>query len=246
MLKPVNKVLKHFGFQIYGNGFVEKASRTSFKNDPYEVQKDLIKKSSPIIFDIGAHYGETANKYFRSFKSPIIHSFEPFPNAYKKLVANVKNENFYSNQLAVTDKSEKAILHINVYDDTNSLLESQKINATSDKYCKTIDQINVKTISLDEYCMTNNVGKIDILKIDVQGSELIVLKGAEGLLKKNNITLIFTECYFSRQYVNQPLFHDLSSYLIEFDYVLADLYNLYYNTRQILWGDAIFVYKSYL
>ena len=89
--------------------------------------------------------------------------------------------------------------------------------------------------------LLNNIKKIDILKIDVQGAEIEVLKGALDMLKKGKIKLIYTETYFEQQYVNQPLFHDISQLLYKHNFVLQDIYDPYFSKNNMLWCDSIFV-----
>ena len=58
--------------------------------------------------------------------------------------------------------------------------------------------------TLDEYALSKGIQHIDILKMDVQGSELNVLKGAENLLKSNKIDIIYSEVWFKAAYEGQP------------------------------------------
>ena len=67
-------------------------------------------------------------------------------------------------------------------------LRSRKINVLPDNYL--LETKFVKSQSLDNFCKKNKVSHIDILKIDTQGNEDNVLKGAKKLLKKKKIKLI--------------------------------------------------------
>ena len=61
-------------------------------------------------------------------------------------------------------------------------------------------QENVSIITLDEYCKKNNIGNIDIIKIDTQGYEDKVLKGCSELIKNDKINLIQVElCRYLRK-----------------------------------------------
>lgn len=76
--------------------------------------------------------------------------------------------------------------------------------------------------------------------MDIQGAELMALKGSIELLKNKKIKLIYTELYFKEQYKNQPLFNDVYSFLKLYDYKLQDFYNPYYIDNHIAWCDVIF------
>lgn len=97
---------------------------------------------------------------------------------------------------------------------------------------------------LDAFIATHGIKEIDILKLDVQGSELLVFKGAENALKNKIIKLIYSEIWFLAGYESQPLYHDISHFLAQFGYKPFGVYNIHYRTDgQFLWGDAIFIAK---
>jgi hypothetical protein len=77
--------------------------------------------------------------------------------------------------------------------------------------------------------------------MDIQGAELLALKGAIKLLEEKKIGLIYTETYFRRQYNNQPLFHEISKFLADYGYYIQDIYSPIYGKGSIAWCDAIFL-----
>jgi hypothetical protein len=130
---------------------------------------------------------------------------------------------------------------VNTNVDTNSLLESIKMGLSSDKQVENKNQIEVDVWTIDDFCRDNNIEKIDILKLDIQGGELAALIGAEKLLKEKNIRLIYTEAFFRQQYADQPLLYDIAKYLERFGYHLQDIYSPIYGKGSITWCDAIFL-----
>ena len=66
-----------------------------------------------------------------------------------------------------------------------------------------IDIINVNFNTLDEFCKENSVNFIDFLKLDVQGAEFKVLKGAHKSLMEKKIKVIQLEVIISKTYVGQ-------------------------------------------
>jgi hypothetical protein len=105
---------------------------------------------------------------------------------------------------------------------------------------KKIGSMTTTTISLNDY-YKKYPDRINILKLDIQGSELSALKGASDLLAGQLIDIIFTETYFIQQYKEQPLFHEIAAYLHGFEYQLQDLYNPYYGNGKIAWCDSLFI-----
>jgi hypothetical protein len=80
--------------------------------------------------------------------------------------------------------------------------------------------------------------------MDIQGGELMALKGATKLLSTQAIDLIYSEVLFADLYENQGYFHDISQYLREYGYFLYGLYNMNYGKSKngvLAWADAIFI-----
>ena len=238
----INKCLNIFGVEIHGAGYIQKIMRSDYKKNEWKTQQKLLGKKASVIFDVGANRGNTVSKYLSLFPSVKIHAFEPFPDIYKTLMNHHKNNtSVYLNKYALSSKVGRSTFYVNKSIDTNSLLKSKKIGASSDKNCISINEIVVNTNTIDNYCLENNIYEIDILKIDVQGSELEVLKGSLNMLKSSKIKIIYIETYFKQQYINQPLFHDISKLLYNYNFTLQDIYDPYFSKKNILWCDAIFI-----
>lgn len=137
------------------------------------------------IFDVGAHEGETAVPYAENFPGATIHSFEPFPRAFGRLQSDVSRfANVKPVNLALGDKLEERLLHVNRSSPTNSILTAspQVGDGATLQLMTPVEQIPVQVVTLDAYCRDQNVSFIDLLKMDVQGYELHVLRGARRLL----------------------------------------------------------------
>lgn len=65
--------------------------------------------------------------------------------------------------------------------------------------------------TLDEWCAEAGVTQVDVIKLDTQGSELGVLRGAEQTLQ--GVQLLEVEVEFNPLYVGQPLFGDVDAHL---------------------------------
>jgi len=70
---------------------------------------------------------------------------------------------------------------------------------------------SIKTISMDYFTRTNNIGPVDFVKIDIQGAELDVFQGGVSTLR--DVVAIVTEVEFVHHYENQPLFGDVCAFL---------------------------------
>ena len=218
------------------------------ENNVYLIQKELLKNSEvKIVFDIGAWVGNTAVEYSNYFPNSIVHTFEPFPESFEKL--KKKSENFenriIANQVAISDKVGQATFYSNLIETTNSLLPSTNTNSKHDYFRNNKKEIKVDTLTIDEYCTKNNINRINIVKMDIQGAELAAMQGATSMLEASKIDIIFCEVNFIAMYENSALFHELVIFLEKFGYRVHNLYGFNSDEHgQLAWGDAIFKSKN--
>lgn len=128
---------------------------------------------------------------------------------------------------------------------------AQFLGAASDIEVQSV--VDLPVVSLDEYLPNAGVESIDFIELDTQGSELDILKGAEGFLKKSILGLR-VEVEFSPIYKNQPLFSDVDAFVRSCGFTLFDLSRHHYRrgaaprgivtSGQLLYGHALYL-KDY-
>ncbi|HWW87552.1 MAG TPA: FkbM family methyltransferase, partial [Vicinamibacterales bacterium] len=96
----------------------------------------------------------------------------------------------------------------------------------------------VSTETVDRFCDSQGIEKIDLLKVDTQGYELDVFKGAEKMFRENRVGLFYFEIILSDMYRNLPNLGDLFSHLRARDFLLVSLYRIYHQKRLASWADA--------
>jgi FkbM family methyltransferase len=197
-----------------------------------------------VVFDVGAYEGDVTARYAAAFPGAAIYAFEPFPPSYKLLSDRFQGHaNVHLVNAAVSSRAGEAVFHVNKHASTNSLLPRP---SSGRRYFAengaTSHTITVPTLALDEYCAAQGVADPDILKLDIQGNELEALRGAEQMLRRGAVSLLYTEVMFVAHYEGGVLFHTLCDHLLERGYTLFNLYDFQWATMgQLRFGDALFV-----
>jgi len=193
------------------------------------------------IFDVGANVGDITARYLELFPRSTVFCFEPFPEALVSLERRFRNCNRVKLEpYALSSSRGISELFVSQTPVMNSLLEPVDLDRWG--FDKNNPSISIATITMDDFCAENNIEQIDVLKMDVQGSEFNVLIGASNLLKQSSIKVIYTEWQIVPFYEEQRLQADLSLLLAKYGYTLFNIYNLIESKLgQARWGDAIYL-----
>jgi FkbM family methyltransferase len=195
-------------------------------------QKRLIKDAKTIL-DVGANVGQSAQTYRRLYPLADIWSFEPFPTTYTSLCRSLSDPRFHAIELALSDRISKTELNIGAESITNSFLRRQTDSG---------ETIEVQTDTIDHFCRVHGIPNIDILKVDVEGAEERVFKGAREMFSRGAIRSVFVEVYFRPVYERMPLFWDLDAQLNRFGFGLCGLYSLSTSGDGFLnFGNALYL-----
>lgn len=244
MRRLIKFLLRKAGFEIHRS-----ATRPHLR-EPFIDQQSLLNHlavAKPVIFDVGAYHGDTVSRYRAAFPNAVIHCFEPSPLSFDALQNRFLNDsNVVILNLAIGERVETRELFVNYHDATNSLLRRPTTGKKYyDKEAVLKETINVPVTSLDSYMHERGISRCDLLKMDIQGSELSALRGAAGMLHDRPPPIIYIEVNFMPHYEQQPLLPDLWSFLACFDYTLFNLYELQTaQDGQVRFGDALFIHQS--
>ena len=236
MKKILQNLFIFFGYSLIKKKNFEKLYRTLDQSIKY-----LIKKDNPIIFDVGAHTGETIERFRKLYNKSIIHSFEPQVDSFQKL-KKFSDDKTVLNNFALGEKSEIKKFYINKNDSTSGFYKfTDKMFADHNNYSK---DIQIKT--LDQYVEERNVENIDILKIDVQGYEDNVLKGAIKTLT-NKIKILELEIIFIDYYEKKSSFYNLESIIKPLGFELYTISSpvLDESDDRLKWLDAIYISNKF-
>ena len=197
-----------------------------------------------VVIDAGAFVGDTAVRYAALFPDAVVHAIEPDPANFADLERFTADlPRVRRHRLAVSDVAGPAVLHRNGYAPTHSLLPRP---SGGRRYYPAdagpVDTVAVDAVTLDGFCDDQQIGHVDVLKLDVQGGELAALRGAGRLLAAGRVDVICVELAFAPHYAGQPMAWDVCGLLAGHGYTVYDLRpDLYGDDGQLRYADAVFV-----
>lgn len=217
---------------------VDNAAQLNFARALFDVVKPTL------VLDVGANLGQ-----FRSWARGEIGyrgrgiSFEPLPSAAEHLRLQIQDDpSWQLRQVAIGDVPGNAVLNIcgDHKGDLSSLLEPSRAHT---RVLAGMNQVRGRVEVPVEVLAEHLEGITDqvFLKIDTQGSDLAVLRGAGAALTK--VAAIQTELSFTPLYAGQPRATEVIDFLEAAGFVMAGMYrvNLAAFPRRMLEGEGYFI-----
>lgn len=137
-----------------------------FKAREYKQCEEIITKATGAILDIGAHAG-----FFSLYASALnhkapIYALEPEPNNFKAMKENLRSNTRFGYvqplNLGLASKTGQEVLYLSPDSHNHSVLP---------EYNKSKVKLVVKTISLKDLCLKEEIANISLLKLDIEGGE---------------------------------------------------------------------------
>jgi FkbM family methyltransferase len=196
-------------------------------------QKFKSREDVEVIFDIGSCHALESVEFAKRFNNARVFTFEANPVSYEVCLENVKD---YSSitviNEAVNDYDGLCKFYpmdkdntITTWEDGNQGASSlYKANGAYDHIEKYVQyEIEIPCTRLDTFCKKNNINKIDIIWMDLQGAELKALQSLGSLLE--TVQIIHTELEVNPMYEGQCVFNDVHEFLLD-------------NQFDLDWGDV--------
>ena len=240
MNKQIKNKVKKF---LFKKGYkISKINKNPLQDsDGFKACKSAIKVDNPIIFDVGMNHGQTLNKILKVFPNSLIHGFEPSKYCFEQLEKDFKvKKNIILNNVGISEKG--GVLEFNEYscDSMNSFLNRAYGKA------QIVDTYKVQVMSIDDYCKTNQISKIHILKSDTEGFELKVLQGANSMMKQNKIKFVLIELFFNVNFIGQSSVGEIFSYLEKNNFSLVKFYDFSFTSDGVASkSDALFMNQKF-
>lgn len=204
--------------------------------------KVLSKIDCDCILDVGGNRGQFS-LICRLLKPAIpIIAFEPIPTeaeVFHQVTSGFKN--ILLHQVALGEKAGEAEIHLSRSADSSSLLPIGEKQKNLFRNTDEVGTLKVPVKRLDDFKPEWEKYSRILLKIDVQGFELSVLKGALETLK--NCAFVYVECSETELYVGQALYRDVADFLNQQEFKLQSRDNETVVDGKLIQADYLFARK---
>lgn len=164
------------------------------------------------VVDVGANKGQFALLALELFPQAAVHAFEPLAEPFARLVGwSGRERRLTCRRLALADAAGPRMMHVSAQMDSSSLRAITRRQTAQFPGTHEVGVEHVTAARLDEVLTAADLVAPALLKIDVQGGELEVLRGAAGLLP--HFDWIYVECSFFEFYEGQALADDVAAFL---------------------------------
>ena len=235
--RAVKRLAYSAGFQI-----IRTRSSPVGNHKLTDVSKALARETAPVILDIGANVGQSVEAFKDLLPQCVIHSFEPSPAAFRELSAVAKNfQNVHPQNVGLAATPGELELMENSSSVMNSFLPTGQ-----DGWGNIVNRVKVPVTTVDAYCEAQQIRQVSLAKIDTQGFDVQVLRGAERTLRAGRVKLVLIEITFSEMYREGASPDQVYALLREYGFRLVSFYELQYRNNLADWCDALFCHEAHL
>lgn len=207
----------------------------------FDVQRFMGARSLGVVFDVGANTGQTLKALLRDVPKAEIYAFEPAADTFRRLQEGYGNrDNVHLFNVALGAHADRLALQLSDDSELNTLVPRGGAGSPG-----ATQMTDVTTV--DAVVATHGISHLDLLKIDVQGWEMEVLRGAQDLIANRNLVFVFAEVAFKWDEGEMQQFGELHAYLEKNGFVLCGFYDfLRYGPRKefILFSNALYMHPE--
>lgn len=191
------------------------------------------------VIDVGANRGQFTFACRLAYGQIPIVAFEPVPNE-ARIFHSVHGRHKFVQlvECALGDITGVGTLHVSKSADNSSLLPIALLNTKLFRNTEEVGTIKVSVSRLDDYSDLWKYRKQQLLKLDVQGFELNVLRGASETLHR--CAYVYAECSEVALYDGQALRGDVEAYLKQHGFSVRAQFNDQYADGKLIQADYLF------
>jgi FkbM family methyltransferase len=192
--RKIFRPLNEFLYECSGRGLgIDNSGTPRITGEKAFLESFLKNRRNPVVVDVGAHRGEYAALVKRFAPDATVFCFEPHPKTYRELVKALSGmAGVHLANMACGNEAGKATLYDHA-DFDSSPQASLYQNVFEESFAVDYVQHEIEVTTLDTWAEENRVENIDLLKIDTEGWEMNVLRGASKLLERGDIEAIHFE-----------------------------------------------------
>lgn len=203
----------------------------------------FLRRISPdLILDVGANCGQFSLAARKWHPRARIIAFEPLTAPAGRYTRFFRRDNRVTlYRVALSSSRGDAEMHVAREDDSSSLLPFSDLQLTYYPGTGEVGREKVKTAPITDFVTEKDFTDANLLKIDVQGAELDVLKSAEPILQY--IDWIYVEASFLPLYRGQPLARDVVNFLERRDFAFSGMFNVSFGPYcgSVVQADFLFI-----
>ena len=219
-------------------GFDLRRLPDAIERDPFLYMKAALQDvPSPVILDVGANVGQSTTRFRRLWPQADIHAFEPSRTTFVELQRRTAGmERLVLNQAALGASQGACELQENSMGDMSSLLPP-----SGDSWGTIVARYAVPVTTVDRYAAERSLSRIDVLKIDTQGFDLQVLRGAQRSIERRLVRFVLLELIFADLYQGQARVDEVFRCLLDHQLQLVGIYDFHSLQQRAGWADALWV-----
>jgi FkbM family methyltransferase len=206
--------------------------------------------SEIVVVDVGAHRGESLSSLSQMYSGSLKYvGLEPNPDAFMDFESvadalRTGNRQISCLQCAAGPHDGTTQFRLTKASAVSGIL--QAVNGLSERVPsgdhQVIREIDVDVVSIRSLVSHFSFEKVDLLKIDTEGYDLEVLRGAQDLLMSQSVEAVLTEAFFVPYRVDQAYFWDIASFMNDLGYHFVNLYDARETSQGRLYtGNALWV-----
>ncbi len=214
----------HNGGTIFWNGF-------HARNEVAALSRLL--RPNSVFVDAGAHLGEFTLFAAKRLTQGRVLALEPMEPVFRLLEHNVKQNGLHNVQLgrmALLDRAGALKLY-GGFEPPEGAFDDDTVATSFKGYGRTLEIGEAPAITLDEAVKTFELPRVDVIKMDIEGAEILALRGAEQTLKRWRPALILE--------VSEVLLEQAQSESKELETLLGPLGYSFYQISDFSWAQSL-------
>ena len=175
----------------------------------------VITSDKPVFIDVGANTGNYSLALLDQYPGASIHAIEPHPINYSRLTERMPSSKVKNHNIAIGERGGKLTLYDRADFDGSPHASLHK-GVISEIHKQEINAFEVVVETLDDFITSERVDHIDLIKIDTEGNEFAVLRGASKILEQGKLDCIQFE-FNEMNIVSRVFFNDFRRTLYNYE-----------------------------